>query len=150
MKKRTPRGIPPIPRPLDPARLAQGLFVCRLLTGLSFIYLALGCLFYWREFLVNTHFVGLPFAWPLSALLAGAELFVGLFLLLGKYTRISALVAIPLSILCVVIFFAGHYNGVFWVTLFLIGAALSVPLFIGPGAISLDEKRKQEQMNRYK
>lgn len=134
---------------IDEGIFSKALFACRLLTGVGFIYLALGCLFYWREFLVNVHWIGIPFAWPLSFLLAGAELFAGLFLILGWHTRINAAMAWPLSMLCCWVFFAGNYNAVCIVLLLQISAALSVLFMLGSGKISLDYKRSQRAARRF-
>lgn len=128
---------------------SNALFLCRLFTGGALIYLALGSLLYWREFMVNTAALGFPFAVPLSFGLAGAELFIGLFLLLGWYSRFFALVALPVTLICAAVFFAGQYNNVFVALCVLLCAPLSTLLLLGSGAISLDYKRSQRQAQEF-
>ncbi len=124
------------------------LFVCRLLTGLTLVYLALGSLLYWREFLVNTSSLGLSYTVPLAFSLAGLELLIGLVLMLGWQTRVSAVLALLLGIICAIIFFAGHYNAVFVALCMLLCAPLTVLVWLGPGAISLDYKHQQNKIRR--
>ena len=130
---------------IDEKAFSKAMFICRLFTGLSMVYLALGSLFYWREFLVNTNALGFPFAVAVSFVLVLAELFLGFFLLLGWYTRLNALFSLILGIVCCVVFFAGEYNKVF-VALCLLQIGSLCPVFLlGPGAISLDFKRSQRR-----
>ncbi len=125
------------------------MFLCRFFTGAAMAYLAAGSLLYWREFLVNTASFGLPLAVPSAFALAGAELFLGLFLMLGLFTRLCALAALPLCAVCAVVFFAGGYNNVFVALCLLQCAPLSVLLLLGPGAVSLDYKRSQRAAGRF-
>ena len=39
---------------IDEKAFSKAMFLCRFFTGLAMVYFALGSLFYWREFLVNT------------------------------------------------------------------------------------------------
>ena len=64
---------------IDEKAFSKAMFLCRFFTGLAMVYLALGSLLYWREFLVNTAALGFPFAVPLAFFMAAAELFLGLF-----------------------------------------------------------------------
>ncbi len=134
---------------IDEKAFSKAMFLCRFFTGISLIYLALGSLFYWREFLVNTAALGLPFAVPTAFVLVAAELFVGLFLLLGWRTRINALLALPLALICAIIFFMGDHNKVFVALCLLLLAPLSTLLLLGPGVISLDYKRSQRAARRF-
>lgn len=124
------------------------LFACRFFTGAALVYLALGSLLYWREFMVNAASFGPAFSVPLAFLLTAAELFVGLFLLLGWHTRLNAGAALLLGFVCAIIFFAGQYNHVFVALCLLLCAPLSVLAWLGPGAISLDAKRSQRAVRR--
>ena len=110
---------------IDEKAFSKAMFLCRFFTGLAMVYFALGSLFYWREFLVNTAALGFPFAVPLAFFMAAAELFLGLFLLLGWHTRLSALAALPLTLICAIIFFAGDYNKAFVALCLLLCAPLS-------------------------
>ena len=89
---------------------SRALFMCRLLTGGVLVYLSAGSLLYWREFMVNTVSFGVPHAAALAMGLAAAQLFVGLFLILGWYTRFWAILGGILSLICMVVFFAGNFN----------------------------------------
>ena len=125
------------------------LFICRFFTATALIYLALGCLLYWREFLVNTAALGIPYAVPVSLGLSIIELLIGLFLLLGWHTRIAALIAWPLSLVCVVVFFMGQFNNVFVALCLLLCAPLGVLILLGSGAISLDYRRSQRAIQKF-
>ena len=133
---------------IDEHAFSKAMFLCRFFVGIALIYLALGSLLYWREFLVNAVWVNLPWAVWTTFLLAGAELFLGLFLLLGWYTRICAGAALIVALLCAVIFFAGAYNHVFVAVCLLLCAPLSVLMWLGPGAFSLDLKRRQRAIRK--
>ena len=128
---------------------SYALFICRLFTSSALIYLALGSLLYWREFLVNTAALGVPYAVPVSLTLSGVQFFIGLFLLLGWHTRFFAWVAWLLGLGCAVVFFMGQFNKVFVVLCLLLCAALSVLALLGSGAISLDYKRSQRAAQKF-
>ncbi len=145
----TPNPAPQLHCNIDEGAFSKAMFLCRLFTGLAMVYLALGSLLYWREFLVNTAALGIPFSVPVAFCVAAAELFLGLFLLLGWRTRAGALAALPLTLFCAIIFFAGGYNRVFVALCLLQLAPLSVLLLLGPGVISLDYKRSQRAARRF-
>ena len=128
---------------IDEKAFSRALFMCRFFTGIALIYMALGSLLYWREFLVNTAALSIPFSVWASFGLAGLELFAGLFLLLGYYTRLCAGIALPICLVCACIFFAGNYNHVFVAWCLLLCAPLGVLMWLGSGIFSLDFKRSQ-------
>lgn len=134
---------------IDEKAFSKAMFFCRFFTGAAMVYLSLGSLFYWREFLVNTNALGFPFAVPVAFSFAAAELFLGLFLILGWHTRLNALFALPLGLLCAIIFFAGGYNKVFVALCLMQLAPLCTLLLLGPGMISLDFKRSQRRASRF-
>ena len=134
---------------IDEKAFSKAMFCCRLFVGAAMIYLALGSLFYWREFLVNANALGFPFVVPLSFMLTVAELFLGLFLWMGWHTRVNALLSLLLSIICMIVFFTGGYNKVFVAMCLLQISALCPLCFLGPGAISLDFKRSQRRARRF-
>lgn len=134
---------------VDEKDFSRALFLCRLFVGTALIYLALGSLLYWREFMVNVHFLSLGPAVPVALGLAGAELFIGLFLILGWYTRVFAAVGMLLALVCTIVFFAGKYNAVFVAMCLLLCASLSVLIWLGAGAISLDYKRSQRKLLKF-
>ena len=128
---------------------SRALFMCRLFTGGALVYLALGSLLYWREFLVNTASFGVPHAVSVAFSLVAAELFIGLFLILGWFTRFWAALGFILVFICTIVFFAGNFNAVFVALCLLLCAPLSVLLWLGAGAISLDYKRSQRQLLKF-
>ena len=134
---------------IDEKAFSKAMFCCRLFVGLAMIYLSLGSLLYWREFLVNANALGFPFVVPLSFTLAVAELFLGLLLLLGWHTRVCALLALLLNMICMIVFFAGGYNKVFVAMCLLQISALCPLCLLGSGAISLDFKRSQRRARRF-
>ena len=119
------------------------MFMCRLFTGAALVYMALGSLLYWREFLVNTAALQLPYTLEICFGLCGVELLIGLFLLLGWHTRFWAAAAWAVGCVCAVIFFLGQFNKVLVAFCLLLTAANSVLMCLGPGMISLDYKRSQ-------
>ena len=124
------------------------LFLCRLFTASALIYLALGSILYWREFLVNTAMLGFPHAVAVSFSLSGIELLIGLFLLLGWRTRLCAFIAWIIGLICAVVFFLGQLNNIFVAWCLLLCAQLSVLVCLGAGAISLDYKRSQRAVQK--
>ncbi len=134
---------------IDERAFSKAMFFCRFFTGVSMIYLALGSLLYWREFLVNANALGFPFVVPLSFALVVIELFLGLFLLLGWYTRVNAMLSLLIGLICSVVFFVGASNKIFVVLCMLQVAALCPLCLLGPGSISLDFKRSQRRARRF-
>ena len=134
---------------IDEKSFSRAMFLCRFFTGATLVYFALGSLFFWREFLVNVAAMGFPFSVPTAFFIAAAELFLGLFLILGWLTRLSALAALPLNLICAIIFFAGDYNKAFVALCLLMLAPLCTLLLLGPGVISLDYKRSQRAARRF-
>ena len=112
------------------------VFITRLLAGSVQLYVSVGCLLFYREFLFNAAALG----WPISLALGGviAELFLAFFLILGWLTRWVA----GLSVLCMgglgVVFFGSNFNKVYIALLILLMAALLPAALLGPGRFSLD------------
>jgi len=134
---------------IDEAVFSRALFLCRLFTGSALLYVAMGSLLYWREFLVNTALWGFPSAVSVSFGLSGTQLLLGLLLMLGWHARIAACLAFPISLLCAAVFFLGQFNNIAVAWCLLLGACLSVIALLGPGTISLDYKRSQQAANRF-
>lgn len=124
---------------------SRAMLCCRICTGGTFIYLAIGSLLYWREFLINTAICGLP--WPIytACILAGGTLLIGLLLLLGCYTRWCARGAVLWAAGYCAVFFAGDYNAVCGALYLSFLASLSVLMWLGPGKLSIDFKRSQRK-----
>lgn len=142
-------GAPVLHCNIDEKAFSKAMFLCRFFTGAAMVYFALGSLFYWREFLVNTAALGLPWPVSLAFFFIAAELFLGLFLLLGWHTRVSAAASLPLVVICAIIFFAGEYNKAFAGLCILACAPLCTLLLLGPGIFSLDYKRSLRAARRF-
>ena len=123
---------------IDEDMFSLTVFLTRLLSGLTLLYVTAGCLLFYREFLFNAAAVGLPLPVPVGLTLCVVELFLSLLLLLGWFTRPAA----GLSLLCTaglsVVFFAADLNKIYVALLALLCAALLPALLLGPGKISLD------------
>ena len=112
------------------------VFLTRLLAGSALVYQSGGCLLYYREFLVNAHALGLPL--PIAMGVVVAQLFLGLFLVLGWWTRWAAGLSVLATGFIGVVFFGSNFNKVYVVLLILLIAALLPAFLLGPGSISLD------------
>lgn len=116
------------------------VFITRLLTGGVLLYVSVGCLLFYREFLYNATAIGLPLPVPAGLTVAVAELFLGLLLILGWFTRPVAALAFIITAVLGVIFFAADINKLYVALLVLLAAALLPAAMLGPGKISLDYK----------
>ncbi len=116
------------------------VFITRLLTGGVLLYVSVGCLLFYREFLYNATAIGLPLPVPAGLTVAVAELFLGLLLILGWFTRPAAALAFIITAVLGVIFFAADINKLYVALLVLLAAALLPAAMLGPGKISLDYK----------
>ena len=116
------------------------VFITRLLTGGVLLYVSVGCLLFYREFLYNATAIGLPLPVPAGLTVAVAELFLGLLLILGWFTRPAAALAFIITVVLGVIFFAADINKLYVALLVLLAAALLPAAMLGPGKISLDYK----------
>lgn len=114
------------------------VFLTRLLTGGVLLYLGAGSLLFYREFLFNAAALGLPIPVKLALGLVVAEIFLALFLLLGWFTRWAAGLAVVVTGVWGVVFFASNFNKVYVALLILLIAALLPAALLGPGQISLD------------
>ena len=116
------------------------VFITRLLTGGVLLYVSVGCLLFYREFLYNATAIGLPLPVPAGLTVAVAELFLGLLLILGWFTRPAAALSFIITAVLGVIFFAADINKFYVALLVLLAAALLPAAMLGPGKISLDYK----------
>lgn len=116
------------------------VFITRLLTGGVLLYVSVGCLLFYREFLYNATAIGLPLPVPAGLTVAVVELFLGLLLILGWFTRPAAALAFIITAVLGVIFFAADINKLYVALLVLLAAALLPAAMLGPGKISLDYK----------
>lgn len=116
------------------------IFLTRLLTGLVLLYVTIGSLLFYREFLYNATAIGLPLPVPIGLTVLVAELFLALFLILGWFTRPAAWLSVLCTAVMGVIFFASDFNKLYVALLVLLLTALLPAALLGPGKISLDYK----------
>lgn len=123
---------------LDEKMFSITVFLTRLLSGLVLLYISLGCLLYYREFLLNAAIVGVSMPVELGIGIVIAEMLLALLLLLGLFTRWAAGAAV-LSTACLgFVFFASNFNKLYVALLVLLITALLPAALLGPGRISLD------------
>lgn len=125
---------------IDENLFSLTVFLTRLLSGLTLIYVAVGCLLFYREFLYNAAALGLPLPVPLGITLLVAELFLALLLILGWFTRVAAAGSVLVTLAAGVVFFAADINKIYVALILLLITALLPGLILGPGKISLDYK----------
>lgn len=134
---------------IDEKTFSWAIFLSRLITGGSLLYITMGCLFFHREFFFNLIALRVPVSVPMGFTLVVLELFAALFLVLGWFTRIAAAVSFFCTVLCGVVFFAGDFNKIFVaLCLFLLSPLITI-LLLGPGRISLDFSHAQRKTRRF-
>lgn len=124
------------------------VFITRLLTGLVLLYVTVGCLLFYREFLYNATAIGLPLPVPAGLTVLVVELFLALLLILGWFTRPAAWLSVVCTAAMGVIFFAAELNKLYVALLVLLLAALLPSALLGPGKISLDYKHAVRRAKR--
>lgn len=133
---------------IDEQRFSLALFLGRLLTGLSLLYVTAGCLLFYREFVYNITALRVPFSVTVGFVLVVLEIFCALFLILGWFTRWAAAVAFVCSAACAWVFFAGDLNKIFVALCVLLATPLLMVSMLGPGRISVDFRRAQSRMKK--
>ncbi len=133
---------------IDENRFSLAMFLSRLLTGLSLLYVTVGCLLFYREFLYNLTALRVPFSVPVGFALVTAELFCALFLILGWYTRAVAAAGFVCSCACAAVFFAGDLNKMFVAFCVLLATPMLTVAMLGPGRISLDFKHARRRSKK--
>lgn len=136
---------------LDEKAFSITVFLTRLLSGLVLLYISIGCLLYYREFLYNAAAIGLPMPVGLGIGIVVAEMVMALFLLLGWFTRWAAGGAIFTTACVGAVFFASDFNKLYVALLVLLITALLPAALLGPGRISLDfshARRRAEKQFR--
>jgi len=131
---------------VDEKTVSLAVFLTRLLAGLTLLYMSVGCLLFYREFLFNAAALSIPVGVALGWVVI--ELFASLLLLLGWFTRWVAGIAVLCTCALGIVFFAANFNKVYVALLLLLIAALLPAWLIGPGRISLDfahAKRRVEK-----
>ena len=131
---------------IDEKVFSWTLFLTRLLTGIVILYVSIGCLLFYRDFLVNAAAWGVP---PLAAIgFVVAELFLALLLILGWCTRWAAGLAVLTTAIVGVMFFASNFNKVYVALLMLLIAALLPAFLLGSGRISVDFTRARRRVEK--
>ena len=123
---------------------SRTIFFTRLLVGLVLLYVSVGCLLFYREFLVNAAGMGISSTLAMGAVIA--ELFLALLRILGWYTRWAAGIAVLCTGILGVVFFASNFNKVYIALLILLIAALLPAALLGPGRISIDFARARSRV----
>jgi len=126
---------------IDENTFSWVIFLTRLLTGLTLLYVGAGCLLYSREFLYNATALGVPLPMWTGILLIVCEVILALLLILGCFTRITAALCAVGTLGLGVIFFAAEINKIYVALILLLLAALLPACLLGPGKISIDYKR---------
>ncbi len=124
------------------------VFLTRLLAGLALLYVTVGSLLFYREFLYNATAIGLPLPVPAGLTVLILELFLALLLILGWFTRPAALLAFLCTAAMGVVFFAADLNKIYVALLVLLAASLLPAAMLGPGKISLDYKHAVRRAQR--
>lgn len=123
---------------IDERMFSVTVFLTRLFSGIVLLYVAVGCLLHYRDFLYNAAALGWPMPTALAISVCISLLFLGLLLMLGWFTRIAAAASVLLTAAAGVLFFAGNFNKIYVALLALLMAALLPAMLLGPGRISLD------------
>lgn len=123
---------------IDEQYFSLTVFLTRLLAGGVLLYIGIGCLLFYREFLYNAAALGFAMPVAVGITLAVALLFLGLLLMLGWFTRLVAGISVLATGAAGVVFFAGDFNKIYVALLVLLIAALLPAALLGPGKISLD------------
>ena len=125
---------------IDEDVFSLAVFLTRLLTGLVLLYVTIGSLLFYREFLYNATAIGLPLPVPVGLTILVVELFLALLLILGWFTRPAAGASFICTAAMGIVFFASDLNKIYVALLVLLAAALLPAVLLGPGKISLDYK----------
>ncbi len=134
---------------LDEKMFSITVFLTRLFSGMVLLYISVGCLLYYREFLWNASTMGIPMPVYAGIGIVIVEMFISLFLLLGWFARWAAGAALLNTFFLAGIFFAADLNKLYVALLVLLAAALLPAVLLGPGRFSLDfmhaRKRAEKQ-----
>lgn len=136
---------------IDEKLFSLTIFLTRLLSGLTLVYVAAGGLLFYREFLYNAAALGFAFPVGLGISILVSLLIFALFLILGWYTRWAAGASVFCTVAAGVIFFAADINKIYVALVLLLITALLPAVILGPGKISLDYKyavRRAQEMFR--
>lgn len=114
------------------------VFLTRFITALVLIYIAVGCLLFYRDFLYNTAVLGVPLPVGVGLGILITQVLLSLLLVLGLFTRFVA----GASIVCLsavgFVFFGADLNKIYVALILLLITALIPSFLMGPGRYSLD------------
>lgn len=133
---------------LDEKMFSLTVFLTRLLAGAVLLYISIGCLLYYREFLYNAATLGLAMPAGVWIGLVVAEMLLALLLLLGWLTRWAAGCAVVSTAFMGFVFFASDFNKLYVALLVLLVASLLPAALLGPGRISLDFSRARRRVEK--
>ena len=131
---------------IDEKMFSITLFLTRLLAGSTLLYVCIGCLLFYREFLFNAAALSIPVSLGVGIVIL--EIFSALLLLLGWLTRWVAGILVAGTVFLSFVFFASNFNKVYVALLVLLIAALLPSFLLGPGRISLDFKYARQRVKK--
>ena len=130
---------------IDEKMFSVTMFFSRLIASGVILYHAIGCFLYYREFLYNAAALGVPYPVATGISVLVLEIIAALMLMLGWFTRLSALLCVLVTGGVGWIFFASELNKIYVVLIVLLIATLLPSVCLGPGRISLDFKHAQKR-----
>lgn len=133
---------------IDEKAFSWTLFLTRFFIGCALVYIVIGCLLYYREFLYNAAALGVPMPVSVGIGLLVVQLIFSLMLLLGWFTRLVAGLSVLGTTAVGFIFFAGELNRIYVALIILLITALLPSVLLGPGKISLDYKNAVRRANK--
>ena len=124
------------------------LFLTRSITAVVLLYITIGCLLFYREFLYNVAVLGVPLPVGVGFGLLIAQMFLALLLVLGLFCRFAA----GASVICLsavgFVFFGADLNKIYIALILLFITALLPTFLMGPGRYSLDFNNARRRVER--
>ena len=124
------------------------VFLTRFITAIVLLYIAVGCLLFYRDFLYNTAVLGVPLPVGVGLGMLIVQLFLSLLLVLGLFCRFAA----GASVICLsavgFVFFGADLNKIYVALILLLITALLPTFLMGPGRYSLDFNRARRRVER--
>jgi uncharacterized membrane protein YphA (DoxX/SURF4 family) len=124
------------------------VFLTRFITALVLLYIAVGCLLFYRDFLYNTAVLGIPLPVSIGFGMIIAQVFLSLLLVLGLFSRFAA----GASVICLsavgFVFFGADLNKIYVALILLLITALLPTFLMAPGRYSLDFNRARRRVEK--
>ena len=129
--------------------LSLVLFVQRTLLSLAFAFLAIGETLHLKAFVQNGIDIGLPYAYPICFAIVILTFIASVMLFVGFKTRLASIANIIATLFSGFFYFAGDFNRLNIIGVFLALALLLGFFILGGGQISLDNylQNKKEKNN---